>query len=81
MGKCYFSLHWTQKKNWLLPDPKSKLSEKCAHCVKTILLPFTKNYFETACNSWFTVTFQSGSSSNTFKHQRPNVVFQVGLLS
>ena len=48
MGKCYFSLDWTQKehyKDWLLPDPKSKLSEKCAHCVKTILLPFSNNYF------------------------------------
>ena len=73
MGKCCFSLDWTQKehcKNLLLPDPKSKLSEKCAHFVKTILLPFSNNYFETAYNSWITVTFQSGTSSNTFKHQK-----------
>ena len=37
MGKCYFSLDWTQKEydnDWLLPDPKSKLSAKCAVCVK-----------------------------------------------
>ena len=38
MGKCYFSLEWTnmeQYKDWLLPDPKSKSSAKCGLCVKT----------------------------------------------
>ena len=38
MRKCYFSLDWTLKehyKDWLLPDPKSKLSAKCALCMKT----------------------------------------------
>ena len=66
-------------KDWLLPDSKSKLSAKCAHCMKNILLPVSNNYFETAYNSWFTVTFQSGTSSNTFKHQKdemPAMFFQ-----
>ena len=30
------------------------------------MLPFSNNYFEAAYNSWFTVTFQSETFSNTY---------------